>query len=70
MSLQITDSMRELDSRTNDGINVQLLWCEIEDRVTVVVDDTRTGHAFMLDVGAGQRALDVFNHPFAYAGAN
>jgi hypothetical protein len=67
MSLQITDSMRELDSRTNDGIHVQLLWCEIQDRVTVVVDDTKTGKAFMVEVGKDQPVLDVFNHPFAYA---
>jgi hypothetical protein len=61
--------MRELNSRTNDGIQVRLLWCEIEDRVTVAVDDVKTGQAFTVDVRTDQRAMDVFNHPFAYAAA-
>jgi hypothetical protein len=59
--------MRELASRINDGIHVQLLWSEQDNTVTVTVDDKKTGHAFTVHVGSDQRALDVFNHPFAYA---
>jgi hypothetical protein len=58
---------RELDSRTGDGINVRLLWHPSEDRVSVAVHDTKTGEAFELPVREGQRALDVFHHPYAYA---
>ena len=59
---------RELDSRVSDGIRVQLLWNEPDDRLLVSVVDHRTGHAFTLPVRRGQRALDVFQHPYAYAG--
>jgi hypothetical protein len=29
----------------------------------------KTGQAFTVDVRTDQRAMDVFNHPFAYAAA-
>ena len=45
-----TDQMRGLDSRTSDGINVRLLWHRHDDRVTVAVDDAKTGDAFTIDV--------------------
>ena len=38
---------RELDSRTNDGIHVRLLWHQAEDRVVVAVDDAKTGDSFV-----------------------
>jgi hypothetical protein len=63
-STQIT---RELDSRTGDGINVRMLWHPSENRVSVAVTDTRTGEGFELPVGDGERALDVFHQPYAYA---
>ena len=66
-----TDSIatepRELDSRTSDGIHVQLLWHPRNNRVSVAVSDTKTREAFELEVRHGQRALDVFRHPYAYA---
>jgi hypothetical protein len=66
-----TDSIatkpRELDSRASDAIHVQLLWHPRDNRVSVAVSDTKTGEAFELDVRHGQRALDVFRHPYAYA---
>ena len=58
---------RELDSRSTDGIHVQLLWRPVDNQVSVVVNDTKAGGAFELIVRPGQRALDVFNHPYAYA---
>jgi hypothetical protein len=58
---------RELDHRTNDGLDVRMLWDPGENRVTVVVDDHRAGETFEIVVGPGDSALDVFNHPFAYA---
>jgi hypothetical protein len=33
----------------------------------VAVNDTKTGDAFELPVRDGDRALDVFRHPYAYA---
>ena len=58
---------RELDRRTSDGIEVQLLWCQNDGRVTVAVTDTKTGEAFELPVRDGESALEVFHHPYAYA---
>jgi hypothetical protein len=60
-------SLRELDSRTNDGITVQLLWSSTDGRLSVAVNDTRTGESFSVEVPDSTRSMDVFNHPFAYA---
>jgi hypothetical protein len=59
-------SIRELDSRVNDGIHVRLLWHSDDSHVSVAVHDTKTGELFDLPVPAGARALDVFHHPYAY----
>jgi hypothetical protein len=58
---------RELDARNSDGIQVRLLWHPEDDHVSVAVNDTKTGEAFDLRVHDGQPALDVFQHPYAYA---
>jgi hypothetical protein len=57
----------ELDSRTSDGIHVQLLWLPAEDHLVVAVSDHRTGTAFVVGVDDRSRALDAFRHPYAYA---
>ncbi|MGA2924507.1 MAG: hypothetical protein ABSG43_00725 [Solirubrobacteraceae bacterium] len=59
--------MRELHSRVNDGIHIRLLWCEHDGRLSVAVTDTRSCEAFSIEIRDGEDALDVFNHPFAYA---
>jgi hypothetical protein len=64
---RIASAPRELDSRVSDGIHVQLLWHPLDGHVSVAVDDSKTGQAFELRVRHGERALDVFNHPYAYA---
>ena len=61
-----TPELRELDHRRNDGIDVSLLWNEIDDRVTVAVFDAKTGDAFQIDV-EGHEARDAFHHPYAHA---
>jgi hypothetical protein len=61
-----TQITRELDSRTSDGIEVRLLWHPHDARVSVAVHDTKTGEAFELPVREGERALEVFHHPYAY----
>ena len=58
---------RELDARNSDGIQVRLLWHPEDGHVSVAVNDTKTGEAFDLPVHDGQPALDVFQHPYAYA---
>jgi hypothetical protein len=60
---------RELARRAGDGIEVALLWRASDDRVSVAVSDASTGSAFELVVEAGERPLDLFHHPFAYAAA-
>ena len=63
----MSSPLRELDHRSNDGIDVHLLWHQDEDRVLVAVSDAKTGEAFTVPVGRDQRAYDVFHHPYAYA---
>jgi hypothetical protein len=63
-----TAALRELDHRVSDGIDVRLLWRPHDNRTFVAVADARTGESFTIEVGEHQRALDVFQHPFAYAG--
>jgi hypothetical protein len=65
----MSSPLRELDHRTNDGIDVRLLWHQSEDRVLVAVSDARTGEDFTVAVAPDQRAYDVFHHPYAYAPA-
>ena len=59
--------VRELDCRWTNGIQVRLLWCQVERRLSVAVVDTRSGESFRIDLRDGERPMDVFNHPFAYA---
>ena len=56
---------RELDHRVNDGLDVKLLWNSLTDRLSVAVEDKRTGEFFELDVAPGD-ALIAFYHPYAY----
>ena len=58
--------MTELSRRSNNGIDVALLWSRSTGDLIVSVEDIRTGDSFTLDAPR-DRALDVFNHPFAYA---
>jgi hypothetical protein len=62
-------SARELDSRVNDGVDVRLLWHPRDGHVSVAVHDTKSGEMFELPIRDGQRALDVYRHPYAYAAA-
>lgn len=64
MGVPILTTMRELDTRVNDGLHVRLLWCEHDGRISVAVTDTKTGQAFSLEVREGEEPADVFHHPF------
>ena len=59
--------IRERDSRLSDGIYVRLLWHPYNGRVSITVDDAKTGEAFELVLRDEERALDVYHHPFAHA---
>ena len=58
--------MTELAHRASNGIDVALLWSRRTGRLIVAVEDVRTGESFTLDA-PNDRALDVYNHPYAYA---
>jgi len=66
MSQTFEIGVRELDRRSNDGIDVALLWNPRTDRLFVAVEDDRHGDSFELEVEAAD-ALDAFRHPYAYA---
>ena len=65
MSTTPQPAIRELDHRTNDGIDVTLLWNSRTNHVFVAVEDQRSCTSFELTV-SGADALDAFHHPYAY----
>ena len=67
MTATATPLTRELDSRITDGIEVRLLWRPHDDTLLVAVSDARTDESFAIEVREGEKATDVFNHPYAYA---
>ena len=58
-------TLRELDRRTCDGIDVSLWWDPRTRGVSVAVTDTRQGESFEFGVEPGD-ALEAFWHPYAY----
>jgi hypothetical protein len=58
--------MTELAHRRNEDVEVSLFWDRKHDRLFVLVEDIRAGDRFTLRA-ARERALEVFNHPFAFA---
>lgn len=57
---------RELDHRVNDGLDVKLQWDPLTNRVSVAVEDERTGGFFELAVDP-EDALIAFHHPYGYS---
>jgi hypothetical protein len=66
MLTEIAQHVTELAYREADGIEVLLLWSPSDDSLTVVCADTRTEERFAV-AAEPSNALDVFNHPYAYA---
>jgi hypothetical protein len=65
----MTDStITELHHRSAHGLEVSLLWTRGTNALTVAVEDRLSGAHFELTATA-DKALDVFEHPFAYAAA-
>ena len=62
-------TLQELNHRRHDGIDVTMFWDPETNQVTVAVNDAKGGEAFEIHVLPGERAMDVFTHPFAYAAA-
>jgi hypothetical protein len=67
MTTVTSTSMYELNSRVSDRIEIRLMWSREDDRLWVAVTDDRKGESFLLPVADGERAMDVFHHPYAYA---
>ena len=57
---------RELAYRESDGIQVSLLWWKADNSLSVSVVDSLAAEVFDVPVD-GHDALDVFDHPYAYA---
>jgi hypothetical protein len=60
--------MTELAHRRNHDFDVALYWDTSRDELFVVVEDISAGDRFSIPAPP-TRALDVFEHPFAYATA-
>jgi hypothetical protein len=60
---------RELANRSDDGMEVTLLWDAAGDELTVCVCDQREGAYFEIRP-EHHLALDVYYHPYAYAASS
>jgi hypothetical protein len=58
-----------LTSRRCGSTLIALTWSKATGRAVVVVEDSATGDRFELDVRPDESPLDVFEHPYAYAGS-
>ena len=58
--------IHELDHRSNDGIDVSLLWNSGTNQVSITVADGRVGESFAFEVAPAD-SVDAFHHPYAYA---
>ena len=63
---RVESERRELASRSNNGIDVTLNWHPALDELTVCVRDQRNSAYFEIHPQRN-KALDVYNHPYAYA---
>ena len=68
MTTSAATERRELAHRTSNGIDVTLFWTKSTNTVTIAALDTHSGEELEFEVD-GCRALDAFNHPYAYAAA-
>jgi hypothetical protein len=59
------DALVELASRSSSGIDVRLLWDRRQGTLSVQVIDWEKDEFFAITVSPS-RALEVFEHPFAY----
>jgi len=64
-SLENDPRVRELTGRSNDGLDVKLLWHPARDELTVCGSDHRTGARFEIRPER-HLALEVYYHPYCY----
>jgi hypothetical protein len=57
---------RELARRLSGTDEVRLVWHPENDCVELFVSDRETGEGFRIAIDP-RRAIDAFNHPYAYA---
>ncbi|MFL5953808.1 MAG: hypothetical protein ACJ76I_06845 [Gaiellaceae bacterium] len=65
-TMQTNSQIVDLADRHSHDLDVVLLWARRSNRLWVNVTDTTSGRTERIDVTASS-ALDVFNHPLAYA---
>jgi hypothetical protein len=65
--LSFDHTPKELASRHSGSIEVALLWSRRTQRAAVAVRDEATGERFEVLIEPGDDALDVYEHPYAYA---
>ena len=66
MTTSAATERRELAHRSTNGIDVTLLWTKSSNVVTIAVIDSHSAEELEFEVD-GSRALDAFNHSYAYA---
>lgn len=59
-------SYTELDSRRNDGHTVQLLWDPESNETSIRIEEHNPHRIIQFQV-LGEKALQAFNHPYAFA---
>lgn len=57
---------KEIDSRTNDGHNIQLLWDDETNETTIRIEEFNPPKVIRFQV-LGSQAMQAFNHPYAFA---
>jgi len=62
-----TQSIVDLAERYSHDLDVFLMWGRRSGQLWVLVTHRATGRTARIDASSSN-ALDVFNHPFAYAG--
>ena len=62
-----SSDIRELAHRATDGVEVSRRGYPSTDLGPLQGADAKAGATFELVLGDGDRPLDVFNHPYAYA---
>jgi hypothetical protein len=63
--LETDPAPRELAHRSNDGLDVTLVWHPARDELTVCGSDQRTGARFKVRPER-HLALEVYYHPYCY----
>lgn len=59
----------ELDSRHNDGHTVQLLWDPESNETSIRIEQDEPHKVIQFQV-LGEKAMQAFNHPYAFAPPN